>query len=134
LPKQSAKPSGIQNSIARCFFWISRPWILGKVADLPLALNLTIGWLPISSKNLGKGRFAGTISSHQTDLVSGGDAEGNLAHESSGTYGDLKVFDAKQSTNPSFACKSNSLQSSLDPLGRIEDVYDYATIWQRCFD
>jgi hypothetical protein len=99
-----------------------------------LALNLTLRWLPIPSKNLGKGRFAGTISSHQADLVSGGDAEGNLTHEGSGTDGDLKVFDAKQSTNPSFACKSNSLQSSLDPLGRIENVDDYAIIWQRCFD
>jgi biotin transport system substrate-specific component len=83
---------------------------------------LTLGWLPVASKNLGKGGFACAVSPDESDLVTRGHAEGHLTHEGPGTDGYLKVFDAKQSTNLSFACKSNSLQSSLHPLVRIENL------------
>lgn len=84
LGNDHIEATGAENAVARQLLHVRGLGVLRQVADGSLVRDFASGWLGLAGEDLGHRGLAGTVASHQSDLVALVDAEVHFVHQQAG--------------------------------------------------
>ena len=95
-----AEPPRVEDAGAGEILGITRARVLGQVPEFAAAIDATRSRQKVAREHFRESRLAGTIATHEPDLVARAHAERDVRHEHPGAHANLEVVHGEHSKAP----------------------------------